>query len=70
MKRHLGKTQTAILNVLREVQDEYAAVTITSMSERLGVSQRQVRAAASSLAGRGLVVVTPPQETMVGLPAR
>jgi hypothetical protein len=53
----LGKTQQRILDALAGEQ-ENVALTIKDLAQRVGVSDRQMRAAVRALERRGLVVIT------------
>src|ERR1700758_2428553 len=55
MSKGIGKTQQAILDALEQ---SGGTLTVVQLAERLGASPRQLRTAARSLEGRGLVVIT------------
>ena len=57
MSTGIGRTQRRILDELAAEQ-ELLALTVIELSERLGVSARQIRRAVHSLAQRELVVLT------------
>src|ERR1700733_15920571 len=57
MSTGIGRTQRRLLDELAAEQ-ELLALTVIELSERLGVSARQIRRAVHSLAQRELVVLT------------
>ena len=57
MGRGVGKTQQTILDQLVGEQ-EFLALTVTELAQRVGASDRQIRTAVRALERRGLVVIT------------